>query len=206
MFPEDDSDEKIIKSLRKRRVSVLGDNKADNNEDSLWPSTNVKEKEKASRAKGDGSSVLETLKGKRKKKKQQGKKEPTEVNPETGGDLPKPPTPPGPTPPTPPGPTPPTPPIPGPPKPEPPKPGFPPFPEGPTVGGEGTDEGNTDETEEKMFSKTAPTKTSSFPNPFLMNTIFTKITHMHFMMHPDMGLRLTSRLQNSAASRAGISQ
>ena len=57
-----------------------------------------------------------------------------------------------------------------------------------------------------QISKTAPTKTSSFPNPFLMNTIFTKITHMHFMMHPDMGLRLTSRLQNSAASRAGISQ
>ena len=57
-----------------------------------------------------------------------------------------------------------------------------------------------------QISKTAPTKTSSFPNPFLMNTIFTKITHMHFMMHPDMGLRLTNRLQNSAASRAGISQ
>ena len=57
-----------------------------------------------------------------------------------------------------------------------------------------------------QISKTAPTKTSSFPNPFLMNTIFTKITHMHFMMHPGMGLRLTSRLQNSAASRAGISQ
>ena len=144
MFPEDDSDEKIIKSLRKRRVSVLGDNKAEDGEDSLWPSTNVKEKEKASRAKGDSSSVLETLKGKRKKKKDQGKKVPTEVNPGNGGELPTPPTPPGPTPPTPSGPIPPTPPT-----PEPPTPGFPPSPDGPTVSGEGSDEGNTDETEER---------------------------------------------------------
>ena len=71
MFPEDESEERLITSLRNRRVSVLGNNKQDNNEDSIWPSTNITDRVKMSKTNGK-STLLETLPGKRKKKKNKG--------------------------------------------------------------------------------------------------------------------------------------
>lgn len=73
MFPEDESEEKTIESLRNRRVSILGNNKSEDGEESLWPSTNITKSSKTSKFKGIASSLLETLPGKRKKKKNRGK-------------------------------------------------------------------------------------------------------------------------------------
>lgn len=72
MFPEEEGQEKIIKSLKNRRISSLGNNKADD-EESMWPSSNVTSGSKASKGNGGQSSILETVSGKRKKKKAKGK-------------------------------------------------------------------------------------------------------------------------------------
>lgn len=152
MFPEDESEERLITSLRNRRVSVLGNNKQDNDEDSIWPSTNVTDRVKVSKANGK-SSLLETLPGKRKKKKNKGKPSnvktnigpsstPVNPDPPTSSDIEPPgPMPPGPEPPTP------TPPSPEPPTTTPPM-GMPEKPDAPAVSGEGNYEGNTDEIED----------------------------------------------------------
>lgn len=72
MFPEEEGQEKTIKSLKNRRISSLGNNKADE-EESMWPSSNITEGAKSSRGNGGQSSILETVSGKRKKKKAKGK-------------------------------------------------------------------------------------------------------------------------------------
>lgn len=71
MFPEEEGQEKTIKSLKSRRISSLGNNKADE-EESMWPSSNVIGKSKPSKGDGGKSSMLETVTGKRKKKKVKG--------------------------------------------------------------------------------------------------------------------------------------
>lgn len=71
MFPEEEGQEKTIKSLKSRRISSLGNNKADE-EESMWPSSNVIGKSKPSKGGGGQSSMLETVSGKRKKKKAKG--------------------------------------------------------------------------------------------------------------------------------------
>lgn len=71
MFPEDEGQEKTIKSLKNRRISTLGNNKADE-EESMWPSSNITNKSKSARGNGGQSSMLETVSGKRKKKKSKG--------------------------------------------------------------------------------------------------------------------------------------
>lgn len=68
MFPEEEGKEKVIKSLKSRRISSLGNNQADE-EESMWPSSNVTDGEMNARRYGDTSSILETIDGKRKKKK-----------------------------------------------------------------------------------------------------------------------------------------
>ena len=152
MFPEDESEERTIASLRNRRVSVLGNNKQDD-EESIWPSTNVTDRVKETKANGK-SSILETLSGKRKKKKTKGKSVTTETNmgpsvtptnpgTQTPPDIDSPdPTPPEPEPPIP------TPPTPEHPTPTPPL-GIPETPDSTTVSGEGNSDGNTDEIEIK---------------------------------------------------------
>ena len=143
MFPEQENEERTIASLRNRRVSVLGNNKQENDEESIWPSTNITERIKATKPNGR-SSILETLPGKRKKKKAKGKPTITETNvgPSVTPIDPKPPTP---TPPTPPTPTiPPTPPTPTPTPPS----GIPETPDALVVSGEGNVEGNSAETED----------------------------------------------------------
>lgn len=145
MFPEEESEERAIVSLRNRRVSVLGNNKQDDDEESIWPSTNITERVKVTKANGR-TSILESLSGKRKKKKSKGKKEvsnETDLGPSVTPVDPEPPTP---TPPGPPIPDPPGP-VPEPPTPTPPI-GFPETPDSPVVGGEGNEEGNTDEIED----------------------------------------------------------
>lgn len=153
MFPEDESEERTIASLRNRRVSILGNNKQDDDEESIWPSTNVTDKIKTNKANGK-SSILETLSGKRKKKKTKGKPVTTETNlgpsvtpANPGTQTPPNIDPPEPTPPKP------EPPIPTPPTPEPPTPtpplGIPETPDITTVGGEGNSDGDTDEIENK---------------------------------------------------------
>lgn len=73
MFPEEEGQEKTINSLKKRRISLLGNNKAEE-EESMWPSSNVTESSKSSKGNKGSSSILETVSGKRKKKKAKGKK------------------------------------------------------------------------------------------------------------------------------------
>ena len=72
MFPEEEGQEKTINSLKNRRISLLGNNKTDD-EESMWPSSNVTEGEKSVRGTEGQSSILETVSGKRKKKKAKGK-------------------------------------------------------------------------------------------------------------------------------------
>lgn len=71
MFPEEDGQERTIKSLKNRRISSLGNNKAEE-EESMWPSSNITEGAKSARGNGGQSSILETVSGKRKKKKAKG--------------------------------------------------------------------------------------------------------------------------------------
>ena len=144
MFPEEESEERTIVSLRNRRVSVLGDKKQDDEEDSIWPSTNITERVKVTKANGR-TSILETLSGRRKKKKSKGKKVASnETN--LGPSVTPIETEPTPTPPDPPVPVPPG------PQPEPPTPtppfGIPETPDSPVVSGEGNIEGNSDEIED----------------------------------------------------------
>ena len=80
MFPEEEGQEKTIKSLKSRRISSLGNNKADD-EESMWPSSNVTDGAKSSRGDGGQSSLLETVSGKRKKKKSKGKTSNNESDP-----------------------------------------------------------------------------------------------------------------------------
>lgn len=145
MFPEEESEERAITSLQNRRVSVLGNNKQEDEDDSIWPSTNITERVKVTKANGS-TSILESLSGKRKKKKSKGKRvSSNESNPgqsvTPGEKEPTIPTPPDPPVPNPPDPNP-EPPVPTPPS------GIPEKPDGPIVSGEGNVEGNVDETEE----------------------------------------------------------
>lgn len=80
MFPEEEGKEKVIKSLKSRRISSLGNNQADE-EESMWPSSNVTDGEMNASRYGDTSSILETIDGKRKKKKAKGKSATDENNP-----------------------------------------------------------------------------------------------------------------------------
>lgn len=145
MFPEEESEERTIVSLRNRRVSVFGDKKQDDDEESIWPSTNITERVKVTKANGR-TSILESLSGKRKKKKSKGKKvasNETNLGPsvtpiETEPPTPNPIEPPVPVPPGP---------HPEPPTPNPPF-GIPEAPDRPVVSGEGDVEGNSDEIED----------------------------------------------------------
>lgn len=92
MFPEEEGEEKTIKSLKNRRISSLGNNKAED-EESLWPSSNITESSKSTRNNSDSSSILETVSGKRKKKKVNGNrslKESAPTNSSTSINNPKP--------------------------------------------------------------------------------------------------------------------
>lgn len=86
MFPEEEGQEKTIKSLKSRRISSLGNNKADE-EESMWPSSNITEGAKSARGNGGQSSILETVSGKRKKKKTKGSTTINESDP-TPSDTP----------------------------------------------------------------------------------------------------------------------
>ncbi len=134
MFPEQEDEERTIASLRNHRISVLGNNKQEDDVDSIWPSTNITERIKATKS-GGHSSILETLSGKRKKKKAKGKPTITETNvgPSVTPIDPEPPTPSPPTPP-PPSPTPPS--------------GIPETPDSTVVSGDGNYEGNSAEIED----------------------------------------------------------
>lgn len=133
MFPEDENEERTINSLRNRRLSLLGNNNQNDDDDSIWPSTNLTERIRVSKPNGS-SSMLETLKGKRKKRKTKGTKTPPETNPTSGVDpVPPSPAPPGPTPPTPPGPNP------DPPTPITPPSGYPEYPDQPSIYEDGGD-------------------------------------------------------------------
>ncbi|UKK61408.1 hypothetical protein L6468_10475 [Prevotella communis] len=108
LFPEEHDKQLEIKSLKKRRIGKFGSRSEENEEDNIWPTTNVIEKEKNQSSKSGLFTIFEETKGRKKKKK---KGTITDVEPETD-PVPRqePPTPPTPTPPTP------TPPTPEPPK------------------------------------------------------------------------------------------
>lgn len=139
MFPEEEGKEKTINSLKNRRISILGNNKSEE-EESMWPSSNITEASKSIRKNGNLASVLETVSGKRKKKKVKGKTLTQESDPTPSVipiDNPKPEPSPEPNPD----------PVPGPiPDPNP-KPinGMPTIHDVPSVEDEGNREGNTDE-------------------------------------------------------------
>lgn len=108
LFPEEHDKQLEIKSLKKRRIGKFGSRSEENEEDNIWPTTNVIEKEKNQSSMSGLFTIFEETKGRKKKKK---KGTITDVEPETD-PVPRqePPTPPTPTPPTP------TPPTPEPPK------------------------------------------------------------------------------------------
>ena len=106
LFPEEHDKQLEIKSLKKRRIGKFGSRSEENEEDNIWPTTNVIEKETNQSSKSGSFTIFEEVKGRKKKKK---KGTITDVEPETDPvPRPEPPTP--------------EPPTPEPPKPEPPKP------------------------------------------------------------------------------------
>lgn len=124
VFPQEEDQEKEILSLKKHRLGTSSSKKEDKSEELLWPSTNIMKDEKAKKAGSSSVTILETQKGGKKKKKGKG-----DIVPPV---IPLPPSiPPGPGPGPGPGPDP------------DPTPGPPVKPTLPTVGGEGSTEGQT---------------------------------------------------------------
>ncbi len=80
IFPEEHDKPLEIKSLKKRRIGKFGSRSEQNEEDNIWPTTNVLEKEKNQGLKSGSFSIFEEVKGRKKKKK---KGTITDVEPET---------------------------------------------------------------------------------------------------------------------------
>ena len=80
LFPEEHDKQLEIKSLKKRRIGKFGSRSEENEEDNIWPTTNVIEKEKTQGSKSGSFTIFEETKG-RKKKKKRGTI--TDVEPET---------------------------------------------------------------------------------------------------------------------------
>ncbi len=84
IFPEEHDRQLEIKSLKKRRIGKFGSRSEENEEDNIWPTTNVLEKEKKERLKPGTFSIFEEIKGRKKKKK---KGTITNVEPEADPEL-----------------------------------------------------------------------------------------------------------------------
>lgn len=80
LFPEEHDQQLEIKSLKKRRIGKFGSRSEENEEDNIWPTTNVIEKEKNQGSKSSSFTIFEEVKGRKKKKK---KGTITDVEPET---------------------------------------------------------------------------------------------------------------------------
>lgn len=80
LFPEEHDKQLEIKSLKKRRIGKFGSRSEENEEDNIWPTTNVIEKEKGQGSKSGSFTIFEEVKGRKKKKK---KGTITDVEPET---------------------------------------------------------------------------------------------------------------------------
>ena len=80
LFPEEHDKQLEIKSLKKRRIGKFGSRSEENEEDNIWPTTNVIEKEKNQGSKSESFTIFEEVKGRKKKKK---KGSITDVEPET---------------------------------------------------------------------------------------------------------------------------
>lgn len=95
MFPEEPGVDREIESLKKRKLSILGNREAENPE-SIWPSTNNTKDGNVAEGQKSVSSITELLEGRRPKKKVEGKKIAVEsdLGKNQGGDNPGP----GPTP------------------------------------------------------------------------------------------------------------
>ena len=94
LFPEEHDKQLEIKSLKKRRIGKFGSRSEENEEDNIWPTTNVIEKEKTQGSKSGSFTIFEETKGRKKKKK---KGTITDVEPETD-PVPRPETDPAPEP------------------------------------------------------------------------------------------------------------
>jgi len=91
LFPEEHDKQLEIKSLKKRKIGKFGSRSEENEEDNIWPTTNVIEKEKNQGLKSGSFTVFEEVKGRKKKKK---KGTITDVEPKTDSiPRPEPPTP-----------------------------------------------------------------------------------------------------------------
>ena len=132
VFPQEQDKEKEILSLKKHRLGTSSSKAEDKSEELLWPTTNIIKEEQAKRKGSSSVTILETKKGGKKKKKNTGEVVPPVVVPPP--DFP---VLPGPGPIIPPGPD-----------PEP-KPDNPDRPQLPTVGGDGTTSGESQEDTEK---------------------------------------------------------
>ena len=80
LFPEEHDKQLEIKSLKKRRIGKFGSRSEENEEDNIWPTTNVIEKENNQGSKSGSFTIFEEVKGRKKKKK---KGTITDVEPET---------------------------------------------------------------------------------------------------------------------------
>lgn len=80
LFPEEHDKQLEIKSLKKRRIGKFGSRSEENEEDNIWPTTNVIEKERNQGSKPAPFTIFEETKGRKKKKK---KGTITDVEPET---------------------------------------------------------------------------------------------------------------------------
>ena len=69
LFPEEHDKQLEIKSLKKRRIGKFGSRSEENEEDNIWPTTNVIEKEKKQGSKSSSFTIFEEVKGRKKKKK-----------------------------------------------------------------------------------------------------------------------------------------
>ncbi len=84
MFPESNEDEHRLKSLKRRKIGILGDNRQDDEEDSAdWPSTNINDEVKSNHKKFSGDS---SIKVRTKKKKKNESKSGNETNGQPSGE------------------------------------------------------------------------------------------------------------------------
>lgn len=80
IFPEEHDKRLDIKSLKNRKIGKFGSRSEENEEDNIWPTTNVLEKQNNQGLKTGTFTIFEAVKGKKKKKK---KGTITDVKPET---------------------------------------------------------------------------------------------------------------------------
>lgn len=69
LFPEEHDKQLEINSLKKRRIGKFGSRSEENEEDNIWPTTNIIEKEKNLGLKSGSFTIFEEAKGRKKKKK-----------------------------------------------------------------------------------------------------------------------------------------